>query len=284
MAQLRPSILYILLAFGGILFGLGLIYGLFYDSEKFEGNRYKNSYEVFSNATLTEKQKTAITALQEKGIEWAHFRFIEAIKVNDLDLVTAFIDAGMPLNSNTILLEIALSTSAEADKKLMLALLQQHYQLDLNALYRLPNYVSAFDKQLAAIFAPYAQLKKEQYRLATMAYKKAFVEWEKKLEEKKQQVLKVCTNDACRSGRINDVRRMFADFQPQEPQLNYISIERVNVSLHTLFAWQKDLSLMSFIIAQERELIPNKLFLTDGKLIYFTVDVNGNSSIINTKH
>ena len=281
MAQLRPSVLYSLLAIGGVLAGLVLIYGVFYDSEKFEGNRYKNSYAVFSDVTLTEKQKTAISTLQINGVEWAHFRFIEAIKANDLAVVRAFMDAGMPLNSNTVLLEIALGTSAE--KKTMLALLRQRYELDLNALYRLPNYVSAFDEQLTAISEPYIQLKQEQHRLAMMEYKARFIEWEKALEEKKQKMLSACTNDACRSGRINDVRRLYANSQPQEPVLDYISRERVNVSLQTIFAWQKDQLLIAFIAEQSRELIPNKLFLTDAKLIYFTVDVNGNSSIINVK-
>jgi hypothetical protein len=68
---------------------------------------------------------------------------------------------------------------------------------------------------------------------------------------------------------------MFADTEPQEPVLSYISKERVKLSLLTVFVWQKDKPLIEFIQQQGGELIPNKLFLTDAKLIYFTVDAHG---------
>jgi len=281
MAQLRPSVLYTLLVLGGVLAGVGLIYGLFYDSEKFEGNRYENSYAEFTQSSLTEKQKSALTFLQSKGVEWAHFRFVEAIKNDDVASVTAFIDAGMPLNSNSILLEIALGPSA--NKKAMLSLLNKHYHIDLNALYRLPNYVSVFDQQLTAISAPYKQQKEEEYRTAMIKYKKNFFEWKRGLEKQENQLLSQCDNDACRGGRINDARLMFADSKPLEPTLDYISRERVNVSLLTIFAWQKDEPLITFMLEQGAELIPNKVFLTDAKLLYFMVDVQGSGSIISPK-
>jgi hypothetical protein len=280
MAELRPSVLYALLFLGGVLGGVGLIYGLFFDSEKFEGNRYENSYAQFDEAALTSKQKQAITSLQSQGIEWAHFRFIEAIKNDNKEQVQAFIDAGMPLNSNSILLEIALSPST--NKESMLTLLNKHYQLNLNALYRLPSYVTLFDKQFVSISGPYIREKEEEYRAAMMEYKRRFVKWEQQLETRKKQMLADCTNDACRSGRINDASLHYADSKPVEPILDYISNERVNVSLLTIFAWQKDQTLISFIQQQGEELIPNKLFLTDAKLIYFTVDANGDSSVVET--
>ncbi len=74
MAELRPSILFSLLGVGGILLGLGLIYAVFYDSEKIEGNRYKNSYVEFDNNSLNEKQQQAISFLKGQGIEWANYR------------------------------------------------------------------------------------------------------------------------------------------------------------------------------------------------------------------
>lgn len=67
MAQLRPSVLYTLLILGGILSGLMLIYGLFNDSEKFEGNRYENSYVEFDGRQLTQKEQRAVTVLK-KGL------------------------------------------------------------------------------------------------------------------------------------------------------------------------------------------------------------------------
>ncbi|PHS72791.1 MAG: hypothetical protein COB22_04220 [Cycloclasticus sp.] len=281
MAELRPSVLYALLVFGAILAGLGLIFGLFYDTEKLEGNRYLNSYAEFNGVTLTEKQKKAVSLLQNSDVEWAHFRFIEAIKNDDLSLVNAFIDADMPLNSNSILLEIALGKSL--DKKTLLMLLRANYALNLDALYRLPNYVTEFDEQLSAVSKPYSEAKKEQYRLAMMEYKKKFIKWEEALEEKKQHLLRACSNDACRSGRINDARLLYEDSEPVEPKLDYIARERVYVSLFTIFVWQKDRLLIKFIQQQGAELMANKLFLTDAKLIYFMVDVEGNSTIINTK-
>ncbi|ORU92283.1 MAG: hypothetical protein A6F70_02480 [Cycloclasticus sp. symbiont of Bathymodiolus heckerae] len=278
MAQLRPSVLYTLLIVGGILTGVGMIYGLFYDSEKMKSNRYENSYAEFSGAVLTDKQETALGLLKSQDVEWAHFRFIEAIKSDNMEQVGAFIDAGMPLNSNSILLEIALGKSAH--KKRMLSLLNNHYHLDLYALYKLPNFVSKFDQQLAEISGPYIEQRKEDYRVALIVYKKEFVAWEQKLEAKKREMLSVCENDACRSGRINDVRRLFADSEPQEPRKDYIVKERVNVSLLTVFAWQKDQALLQFLQQQGAELIPNKLFLTDAKLIYFTVDAMGKSTVL----
>ncbi|PCI22511.1 MAG: hypothetical protein COB62_01320 [Piscirickettsiaceae bacterium] len=278
MAQLRPSILYALLVLGGVLASTGLIYGIFYDSEKFDGNRYQHSYQQFSQALLTDKQKQAITLLQSKGVEWAHFRFIEAIKNDDTALVMAFIDAGMPLNSNSILLEIALGSSK--NKKAMLVLLNRHYQLDFNALYRLPGYVSVFDRQLANISTAYIQQQKIKFRELMITYKKSHGAWEEKLANKKQQMLSVCKNDACRGGRINDVRRMFEASKPIEPVANYITKERAYVSLFTIAAWQKDSSLIKFIQQQGGELIANKLFLTDAKLIYFTIDKEGHALIV----
>ena len=281
MAQLRPSVLYGALILGSVLAGFGLVFGLFYNSEKFEGNRYENSYEDVAKTELTAEQKTALTALQKKGIEWAPFRFIEAIKNDDVELVQLFINAGMPLNSNTILLEIALSASSS--KKTMLALLVKHYHVDLNALYRLPNYVTQFDAELATIYSPYINERKEAFRLAMMVYKKEFVIWEQALDVKKQKMLKACTNDACRNGRINDVRRLYAESQPKKPELGYISKSRVFVSLLTIFRWQGDMELISYVEQDNAERIPNKMFLTDSKLIYFVVDASGNGAIIDVK-
>jgi len=278
MANLRPSVLYTLLIIAGILAGVGLISGVFYDSEKFEGNRYENSYAEFNGKALSKKQQQAISLLKSKNIEWAHFRFIEAIKNDEMPQVKAFIDAGMPLNSETIFLEIALSPSNH--KREMLTLLNEHYQLNLNALYKLPNFVSEFDSQLVGISSPYIQQQKAEFRHAMNAYKKSFLKWEQALETKKEAMLVVCDNDACRNGRINDVRRLFARSEPKEPKEDYIAKERVLVSLLTVFAWQKDQPLIQFMQQQGVELIPNKLFLTDGKLIYFTVDVKGNSTLV----
>jgi len=277
VAELRPSVLYALLVLGGVLAGMGLINVAFYDSEKLEGNRFENSYAQFDGVALTSKQKLAITSLQSEGVEWAHFKLVEAIKNNNVERVRAFINAGMELNSNSILLEVALSPSA--NKKAMLALLIKHYKLDLSALYRLPNYVTTFDKQFGSISAVYIEEKKEEYRVAMMAYKRSFVKWEQQLEAQKKRMLSGCTNDACRSGRINDASLLFADSKPVEPKLDYISKERVHVSLFTIFAWQKDQPLILFMQQQGAELIPNKVFLTDAKLIYFTVDANGVISV-----
>ncbi|MBL4744212.1 MAG: hypothetical protein JKX87_06205 [Cycloclasticus sp.] len=278
MAELRPSVLYILLVIGGILAGAGLIKGVFYDSEKFEGNRYEDSYAQFRHATLTEKQKTAITLLKKEGIEWAHFRFIEAIKDNKPVKVQAFIDAGMPLNSDSILLEIALSSSI--NKVAMLALLVNHYDLDLGALYTLPKFVNQFDGQITEVSKPYTQHKKETYRQAMLAYKVAYEAWEQTLDAKKKEMLIACDNDACRGGRINDARLMLADSEPKEPKQDYITKDRVYISLLTVFAWQKDTELIEFMQQQVVTPIPNKLFLTDSKLIYFTVNARGESRVV----
>jgi hypothetical protein len=139
-----------------------------------------------------------------------------------------------------------------------------------------------FDKQLAGISEPYIKEKKEEHRMAMMAYKKSFAKWKEKLEAKKKEMHRDCTNDACRSGRINDAILQFADSKPVKPSLDYISKEQVNVSLLTILAWQKDQSLISFIQQQGAELIPNKLFLTDTKLIYFMVDANGVIAVVET--
>jgi RNase P protein component len=278
LAQLRTSVLFTLLILGSVLGGVGLIYGLFHDSEKLEGNRYENSYAGLESKTLTAKQLEAITLLKAKGIEWAHFRFIEALKNGDAIVAQAFAHAGMPLNSDTILLEIALSKVT--DKKDMLALLREAYQVDFNALYKLPNYVSDFDDELASIAAPYIQQKEKAYRLAMAEYKKSFFRWEQELEAKKLQMLAVCTNDVCRNGQKKDVRHLFAESEPKEPTMDYIVKERVNVSLLTLFAWQKDHDLQHYISEKGAELIVNKLFLTDGKLLYFTVDKMGFNTLV----
>ncbi|HIL91692.1 MAG TPA: hypothetical protein EYG50_02925 [Cycloclasticus sp.] len=278
MAELRPSILFSLLGVGGILLGLGLIYAVFYDSEKIEGNRYKNSYVEFDNNSLNEKQQQAISFLKGQGIEWANYRFMEAIKNDDMPTVQAFIDAGMRLNSSSIFLEIALGAST--NKKNMLVLLNQHYPFDLNALYTLPNYVTVFDKQLASVSKKYIDDKKEQYRLVMGVYKRSHTIWENELAIKKREMLQVCQNDACRSGRINDARRLFASTEPKAPKQDYMSKERVNLSLLTLFVWQNDQPLIQFIKQQGMELIPNKLFLTDGKLLYFTVDEVGQIGLV----
>ncbi|OUR84972.1 hypothetical protein A9Q85_09085 [Cycloclasticus sp. 44_32_T64] len=278
MAQLRPSVLYVLLTIAGILTGVGLIYGLFYDTERFEGNRYENSYVEFNDSLLTATQQQAIAFLKSENVEWAHFRFIEAIKNDDVRQVQAFIDLGMPLNSDSILLEIALSESTH--KKSMLGLLDERYQLNLNGLFTLPNIVSEFDPQLADISRPYIQQKKEAFRQATNEYDIKLVSWEQALANKKQAMLKGCDNDACRRGRLNDVRRLFASSKPSKPQEDYIVKERVKVSLFSVFAWQKDQALMRFMREQGAEVIPNKLFLTDGTLIYFKVDALGNNVII----
>ena len=278
---MRPSVVYGALIFAAALLGCGLVFGLFYNTVKFEGNRYENSYADIDKATLTVEQKKALSILQKKNIEWAPFRFNEAIKNNDIELVQVFMDAGMPLNSDTILLEIALSASV--NKKNMLALLVKQYHLDLNVLYRLPNYITQFDVELATIYSPYIDERKEVFRLAMIVYKKEFVIWEQALETKKQKMLSACTNDACRNGRINDVRRLYAETQPVKPELDYISKSRVFVSLLTIFRWQGDLELISYVEQQKGERIPNKMFLTDNKLIYFAVDVRGNSAIIDVK-
>jgi len=278
MAQLRPSVLYTLLIIGGVLTGTGLIYGLFYDSEKMAGNRYENSYAEFKGVELTEKQGKAVQLLKAEDIEWAHFRFIEAIKDDNMVQVAAFIDAGMSLHSNSILLEIALGKSKE--KIRMLTLLHDNYQLDFNALYKLPNFVSKFDEQLDSVSNPYIERRKEEYRAAVGAYKKKFRVWELELEARKREMLSVCDNDACRSGRINDVRRMFADSEPERPKEDYLVKERVNVSLLTVAAWQKDQGLLQFLQSNGAELIPNKLFLTDAKLIYFKVSSVGEVTIL----
>jgi len=263
---------------GGLLTGTSLIYGLFYDSEKMAGNRYENSYAEFKDVELTEKQARAIKLLKAEDIEWAHFRFIEAIKDDNMEHMVAFIDAGMPLHSNSILLEIALGKSKE--KIRMLTLLHDNYQLDLNALYKLPNFVSAFDEQLNDVSGPYIKSRKEDYRAALRTYKKKFSVWELELEARKREMLSLCSNDACRSGRINDVRRMFANSEPERPKEDYIVKERVNVSLLTVSAWQKDEALLQFLRDNGAELIPNKLFLTDAKLIYFKVSPEGVTTIL----
>ncbi len=255
------------------MLGLALIYGVFYDSEKIAGNRYENSYAEFENVSLNETQQQAISYLKSQGIEWANFRFMAAIKNDDMPAVQAFITAGMPLNSTSIFLEIALGSSK--NKKSMLVLLNQHYPSDLNALYKLPNYVSVFDEQLARVSKVYIDDKKEQSRLAMGVYKRRQVAWGKEQAIKKRERLVACQNDACRRGRINDVSRMFAATEPKEPKQDYISKERVNLSLLSVFAWQKDESLVQFIKQQGAELIPNKMFLTEGKRLYFTVDEMG---------
>lgn len=278
MANLRPSVLYTLLTMAGILVGVGLVFGLFYDSEKFEGNRYENSYAEFNGKVLNKKQQQAVSLLKSKNIEWAHFRFIEAIKNDEVTQVKAFIDAGMPLNSESILLEIALSSSNH--KREMLSLLNEHYQLNLNELYKLPSFVDEFDSQLAGISAPYFRQQKIEFRNAMNAYKKNHLIWEQALVAKKETMLDACDNEACRNGRINDARGLFARSEPKEPKADYIAKDRVFVSLLTVFAWQGDQSLIQFIRQHSAELMPNKLFLTDGKLLYFTVDVKGKSSLV----
>lgn len=278
MAQLRPSVLYVLLTIAGVLTGVGLIYGLFYDTERLEGNRYENSYVEFNDAVLTQKQQRAIRLLKSDNIEWAHFRFIEAIKSDDVPQVQAFIDLGMALNSDSILLEIALSESTH--KQSMLGLLNQHYQLNLNGLFTLPNTVSEFDLQIADISGPYIQQKKEAFGQATNEYEIKRLNWEQALAAKKQTMLKACENDACREGRLNDARQLLARSKPSKPQEDYIVKERVKVSLFSVFAWQKDQTLMRFMWEQGAEIIPNKLFLTDGTLVYFTVDAQGNNVIV----
>lgn len=170
--------------------------------------------------------------------------------------------------------------SKSTDKEGMLTLLNQYFQLDFNALYQLPSYVSEFDDELASVSSSYIQNKKEEHRLAMSRYKRSVVVWEKALEKKKTEMLSVCTNDACRSGGINDVRRLFSVSKPVEPQESYIAKERVYVSLQTLFAWQKDALLLQFVKKNGAELIPNKLFLTDAMLIYFIVDKSGKNTVV----
>jgi len=183
MAQLRPSVLYTLLTIGSITIGSLIIFGLFHDSQKLEGNRYENSYAEFNNVELTEKQHQALELLKNRNIEWAHFRFIEAIKNYDFPQVNAFIDAGMQLKSSSILLEVALSQSA--NKKDMLILLSQQYKLNFNALYHLPAYVSAFDEQLELVSKPYILKKQDEHEQAKRQFAIDFKSWEqqKKLKE-----------------------------------------------------------------------------------------------------
>jgi hypothetical protein len=49
---------------------------------------------------------------------------------------------------------------------------------------------------------------------------------------------------------------------------------------HTVFAWKNDQPLIQFVHQKDMELIPNKLFLTDGKLLYFIVDTNGKVEVL----
>ena len=278
MAQVRPSILYATLIIAAISIGVLMIYGLFSDSQKIEGDRYQNSYAQFDQVVLTAKQQRAIDTLKASGIEWAHFRFIEAIKANDMVRVHAFIDAGMALRSTSILLEIALSDSN--NKKDMLSLLNQHYQLDLNGLYELPKYVSDFDEQLTKVSAPYLLEKQQKHEQAMRVYGREFSTWQQQKEQKKRQWLHDCTHDACRNGRVNEVEQLFASSEPKRPILNYVTKERVYLSLLTLFVWQNDQPLVTFIRQYATELIANKLFLTDAKLIYFTVDSKGRQVVV----
>jgi len=217
----------------GALLAVLTTYYFIYNPEVYENSRFIESFSQPLEAAKDDEKKTAaLLTLQKKGLEWAHYQFVDAIQSQDIEVIGLYVDAGMVLKDRSAIVGQMMENPAR-----WVALVERlgwDNQKSLSGLFDVPRHLDDMDSYFKIVELRYAIPHDVTFKDHYLRYKVVEDKWINAKQLEIEGVHKMCDGDTrCNAVNIPVIHIEYEKSKPiapekdlilwQEPQLTLMS-------------------------------------------------------------
>jgi len=257
-----------------ILSALSAYYFL-YNTEVYENRRFLDSFnQSIVEAQDEPKKLAALKALQKKGLEWAHYQFVDSIQTQDLEVVDLYVAAGMVLKNKGSLIEQLVENPDNWVS--LVERLGWGNKESLSGLFPVPRHLSAFDIDFEKIEQSYAIPHDIAFKDHYLEFRKIHDKW---LNEKSLELANVDTmcdgNTRCKIKNVPGIHVEYEKKKPFTPTKDLIVWQKPQLSLMSAAILLKNEAAVNYL--QQKEVVSrvSKMTMSDRMVVVFEVSPEG---------
>lgn len=264
-------------SFGFIALILSLLSGYYflYNPEVYEDRRFLDSFNQPIAAAQNEPKKlAALIALQKKGLEWAHYQFVESIQGQDTEVVGLYADAGMVLKNQSVIIERLIE-----DPDSWIALVERigwDSTASLSVLFPVPRYLNTLDDTFKKIQKNYVVPHDIAFKDHYLRFKKTHDRWlhEKNLELANVDVM--CEGDTrCKIKNVPGIHIEYEKKKPLAPTKDLIVWQDPLLSLMSAAILLKRQDIIKYLRQKDVTSRISKITMSDRIVVTFEVSQDG---------
>lgn len=262
-------------AIAGLLVSTASIYYFIYNPEVYDNRRFVESFNVpIEAAQDNPKQLSALKTIQVKGLEWAHYQLVDAIKDGDQELAGLYIDAGMVLKNKAAIMERLI----EAPDR-WIALIERigwNNEADLSGLFYVSHHVTTLDSFFEIVHEDYAEPHDMAFKNHYLKFKIILDKWlhEKNLELANVDVM--CEgNRRCKIMNVPGIHIEYEKKKPVAPLKDLIIWQDPNLTLMSVAILLKNQSVIDYLASKGVTSRINNMVMSDRMVVVFEIQPNG---------
>lgn len=265
------------ISFGIIALMLSVLsaYYFLYNTEVYENRRFLDSFNQSIAAAQNEPKKlAALKALQKKGLEWAHYQFVDAIQTQDMEVVDLYVAAGMILKDKGSLIEQLVENPDNWVS--LIERLGWGNKESLMGLFPVPRHVSVFDTDFKKIERSYVIPHDIAFKDHYLEFRKVHDQW---LHEKNEELANVdvmCDgNTRCKIKNVPGIHVEYEKKKPFTPTKDLIVWQQPALSLMSAAILLKNEAVINYL--QQKEVVSrvSKMTMSDRMIVVFEVSPEG---------
>ncbi|PCI22510.1 MAG: hypothetical protein COB62_01315 [Piscirickettsiaceae bacterium] len=262
----------------GALLAVLSTYYFIYNPEVYDNSRFVESFKLpIENAKNDPPKREALIALQKKGLEWAHYQFVDAIKEQNTELVELYIDAGMALRNKGLI--IGQMTENPKAWIVLIERLGWGNREKLSGLFPVPRHLTKLDEVFKTIEKHYVVPHDVAFKNLYLEFKKIHDEWmhEKNLELANVDVM--CEgNTRCKIKNVPGILTEYEKKRPVAPEKDLILWQHPHLSLMSAAILLGEKEIIDYLAKQNVTSRLNKMEMSDLTMVVFEVDKKGDIS------
>ncbi|ORU90649.1 MAG: hypothetical protein A6F71_06730 [Cycloclasticus sp. symbiont of Poecilosclerida sp. M] len=263
---------------GAALLAITSGYYFLFNEEVYDSYRYVGSYTLpMKDAAGDEKKLSALTTLKAKGVEWAHYRLVEAIVAHDYPVIKLFLDSGMVLRSKGLIAEELIINPEN-----WVALIEQlgmANKKDLSALFPVPKHLTALDATFKAIEMEYAKPHAKLFAEKYQKFRPIHEKWFNEMQAEMERMRTMCDGGTrCLALNLPIVRIEAEKSRPVAPVKDFIEWLHPHMGLLSIVTLLNNEETKRYLLKTGVTERLNKLEMSDHGMVTFRINSKGSVS------
>jgi len=216
------------------------------------------------------KKLAALKALQSKGLEWAHYQLVNAIKAKNTEVIDLYIDAGMRLKSRPVIMEQLIESPAS-----WVALVERLGWDSAEALsgtFPVPRHLNTLNEDFKKVENRYAVPHDVAFKNHYLGFQKTYDKWNLDKNTLIKEVQAMCGgNVGCRTKSARGILAEYEKSKPLAPKKDLILWQDANVTLVSAATLLGEASIVDYLNEKGAASRINQIIMSDRMEVIFEV-------------
>ncbi|ORU92284.1 MAG: hypothetical protein A6F70_02485 [Cycloclasticus sp. symbiont of Bathymodiolus heckerae] len=253
-------------------------YFFLYNTEVYDNSRFIGSFnQPIAEAQQEPKKLAALKALQGKGLEWAHYQFVDAIQDQDAEVVGLYVDAGMVLKDRSAIMTRLIE--APESWITLVERLGWDNETRLSGLFPVPRHLDALDDPFNEIKERYIVPHDMAFKNHYLEFKKIHDKWQHEKELELANVEVMCEqNTRCKIKNTPGILVEYEKKKPIAPTKDLILWLHPNITLMSAAILLKRPGVVDYLEQKGVTSRANEMVMSDQVVVIFEVSPTGDIS------